>query len=218
MQSARSLFVCALIAAGLVLAIPTTARAQYTDVSPTGKGIVGGALLGAEAVTLTEAVFSVKSTWAYVIGGSAGAVAGGVGGHFLEQGATTKTSMLVLGGGMLLIIPTTVAILSATAYEPPVDYTQDQGPTDKPLAEPPAPDAGPNAGSSRSTSTRARGGNHNVVRRDPPLPSLVGLNQGTLSLGVPAVALSPVFSAEERFKYGVKQQTGLRVPVVHMRF
>jgi colicin import membrane protein len=47
--------------------------------------------------------------------------------------------MLMLAGGMALAIPTTVAVLSATAYEPPASYTQDRAPTDEPIAEPPQP-------------------------------------------------------------------------------
>jgi hypothetical protein len=44
------------------------------EASSTGKGIVGGALLGAEAVMLTEAAIGVKPRWAYLVGGGAGAV------------------------------------------------------------------------------------------------------------------------------------------------
>src|ERR1043165_403742 len=57
-----------------------------TDPSPTGKGVVGGALLGAEAVMLVEAAADVKQGWAYGLGGGLGAVAGGVGGFFAEDG------------------------------------------------------------------------------------------------------------------------------------
>jgi hypothetical protein len=106
-------------------------------VSIRGKGIIGGALLGAEAVTLTEAALKVEPAWAYIVGGLGGAAAGGVGGYFVEQGGNAKTNMFLLAGGMALIIPTTVAVLSATAYEPPSNYLQDRPPADEPVAEPP---------------------------------------------------------------------------------
>ena len=67
----------AALSAGLTLLVHV-GSAHAEDVSATGKGIVGGALLGAELVTVTEAVFHLQSPWAYVIGGAAGA--GGVAG------------------------------------------------------------------------------------------------------------------------------------------
>lgn len=133
------------------LALATTlgvedARAE-TNVprSPSGpaKGITAGALLGAEAVLLVQAAIDVEPAWAYIVGGAAGAAAGGVGGYFLEKEIEPKTSMLLLAGGMLLIIPTVVAVASARAYEPPADYVEDTGPTDVPIANPPAPEAAP---------------------------------------------------------------------------
>jgi hypothetical protein len=42
-----------------------------------------------------------------------------------------------------LLIPTTVAVLSATAYEPPANYLQDRPPADEPVAEPPGAPAMP---------------------------------------------------------------------------
>ncbi len=108
-----------------------------------GKGVVGGSLLGAEIVLATEAAFKVQPGWAYAVGGLGGAVAGGVGGYFIERDASPKATMLILASGMALIIPTTVAVLSATAYEPPASYTQDRAPTDEPVAEPPQPSSAP---------------------------------------------------------------------------
>lgn len=227
MQTARSLTTCGVLLASLVLSTaPRTARAEEPDVSPTGKGIVGGFLLGAEAVTLTEAALNVKPPLAYVLGGAAGGVAGGVAGYFLEKNASEKSNMLVLAGGMLLIIPTTVAILSATAYEPPASYTQDRGPTDEPLAEPPAPDMAPGAQSSRARPERARAVARARSARTPaaPLqvhavpPSLVGLDAGRVCWSMPAVEIRDVYSREDRAKYGVVRQTEVRVPVLAVAF
>ncbi|HYP91466.1 MAG TPA: hypothetical protein VEQ59_25035, partial [Polyangiaceae bacterium] len=124
---------------------PLAAQATGVDeAAPTGKGIVGGALLGSELVLAGEAAFGVKPTWAYIVGGLAGGAAGGVGGYFVEKQDSPRVPMLMLAGGLAFAIPTVVAVLSATAYEPPAAYLQDQAPADEPVAEPPAPnDAAP---------------------------------------------------------------------------
>ena len=72
--------------------------AQADEVSPTGKGIAGGALLGAEAVMLVEAAFKVKKKWAYAVGGGVGAIGGGVGGYFVEQNGDAKLPHVSPGG------------------------------------------------------------------------------------------------------------------------
>ena len=226
MQTSRCLTTCSILLASLVVSTaPRIARADTVDVSPTGKGIVGGFLLGAEAVTLTEAALNVKPPIAYIIGGAAGGIAGGTAGYFLEKNASEKANMLVLAGGMLLIIPTTVAILSATAYEPPASYTQDRGPTDEPLAEPPAPDMAPGA-QTRATPAPTKSMARSRIRRSAPPqlhvpaepPSLLGLDDGKVCWSVPAVELRDVYSAEDRVKYGVTRQTEVRVPVFALSF
>ncbi|MEI9947625.1 MAG: hypothetical protein WDO74_01215 [Pseudomonadota bacterium] len=152
----------------LTLAVLTLAplAAHAEDVSSTGKGIVGGALLGAEVVLATEAAFKVQPGWAYAVGGVAGGAAGGVAGHFIEQDANPKTTMLMLAGGMALVIPTTVAVLSATAYEPPASYTQDRAPADEPVAEPPRPNGAPTPAPAPATTSPSG----NEVTAPPPAP------------------------------------------------
>jgi hypothetical protein len=205
MHSARTSFACALLSVSCFVVSTRPAQADTKDVSPTGKGIVGGALLGAEAVTATEAALHLKPAWAYLVGGGAGAAAGGVGGYFLERHATSKTNMLVLGAGMLLVIPTTVAILSATAYEPPRDYTEDRPPTDEPLADPAAPDQ-PQVVPSETPAARGA------------VPSLLGVTDTRLTLGVPAIEVFDMYTARERLQFGMKQQTEVRVPVLSVLF
>src|SRR6187402_1206879 len=147
----QSSFLVSLTLASISLASVTAHAAD--DVSPTGKGTVGGALIGAEIVLATEAAFKVQPAWAYLVGGLGGAAAGGVGGYFIEQEASGKTTMLILAGGMALAIPTTVAVLSATAYEPPAGYTQDRAPADEPVAEPPQPSSPPPAAAPATTTS-----------------------------------------------------------------
>ena len=218
--------------------VPLNAHAD--DVSPTGKGVVGGTLLGAEIVVATEAAFKVQPTWAYVVGGLGGAAAGGIGGYFIEQSASARTSMLILAGGMALAIPTTVAVLSATAYEPPATFTQDRAPADEPLAEPPQPSrtpVAPDAPASTSPSgtevtappattppTSSVRKHQTLARRTLPLdyhlssPALIGVSAQALTLGVPAIELRDVYSRNEVAMFGVNQSTELRVPVLNFLF
>jgi hypothetical protein len=124
------------------LGSPREAQAQTVNaVTPTGKGIAGCALLGGEAVMLIEAAAGARPTWAYLVGGGLGAIAGGVGGYFLEQAAegdTTLTGITVgtLVVGLGLIIPTTIATIGATAYSPERDQpAEDNAPSTGPLDE-----------------------------------------------------------------------------------
>ncbi len=227
----RSLAVAA-AAGSVTFLIPAVASAQAQGsepVSATGKGITGGALLGAEAVLLSEAILDVKPGWAYLVGGLLGAGAGGFGGYYAEQQDSAKLSLYLLAGGMALAIPTTVAVLSATAYEPPADYTEDRGPVDEPVAEPPQPEGAapappaaappPTGEQGRSTPVRRavarkRFTPRSLHLRAPVLPpALVGFDQGYLTLGIPAVEVRDVYSRREVFEYGVKQHTELRIPV-----
>jgi outer membrane biosynthesis protein TonB len=121
----------------IALASAPARAAEKVSASPSGKGTVGGVLLGAEVVCLTEAALKVEPPWAYIVGGVAGGIGGGIAGFYLEDNAHPRTSILLLAAGMALIIPTSVAVLSATAYEPPADYVQDRRPADEPVAEPP---------------------------------------------------------------------------------
>ncbi|MFC1641780.1 hypothetical protein ACFL5O_03695 [Myxococcota bacterium] len=199
-------------------------EAKEDKVSPTGKGIVGGTLLGGEVVMLVEAALSVKPTWAYIVGGLAGGIGGGVGGYYAEQEASSKASLYLLAGGMALVIPTTVAVLSASAYRPPADYTQDQGPSDEPLAEPPQPippasiqpdsPAVPGAPTQPAVLRKGPVRERVAALRIQTPPALLDLRQGALTLGVPAVEVRETFTRKERAMYGVGRTTLVSVPVM----
>ena len=216
----------AALAAGAAFLAPRAALAQESaEVSPTGKGIAGGALLGAEAVLITEAILDVKPAWAYLVGGLAGAGAGGLGGYYAEQTDDAKLSLYLLAGGMAFAIPTTVAVLEATSYKPPADYTEDRGPEDEPVAEPPQPEEeagelGRYSPPARKPVARRRApAAYSLHLRRPALPpSLVGVGEGRLSLSVPAIEVRDVFSRRELFEYGLKQKTGIRIPVFSALF
>ena len=211
----------AAVAAALVLGgSPARAAEDATEASPTGKGITGGALLGAEVVMLFEAAIKVKKPWAYAVGGIAGGIAGGVGGYFVEDSGDAKLSIYLLAGGMALAIPTTVAVLNATAYDPGEDATQDHGTKDEPVAEPPQPGAAPPAQGAQKKARSRR-----IARRAAPQaelyaapPALVGASPSTLSLSVPAVEVRNAYSRTELMQYGVRQATEVRVPVMRFVF
>lgn len=214
----------AAIAATLVLAA-SPARAQSEDkseASPTGKGITGGVLLGAEAVMLVEAALKVKKPWAYAIGGIAGGIAGGVGGYFVEDSGDAELSIYLLAGGMALAIPTTVAVLSASAYEPPANVTEDRAPSDEPVAEPPQPGAAPPPPAQGAQKARprrvARQSSEAAALYPAAPPALVGLSPRALTVGVPAVVVKNVYSRAELMEFGVKQATEVRVPVMSFVF
>jgi hypothetical protein len=207
------------------------------DASPTGKGIVGGALLGAELVMVSEAAFKVKPAWAYVVGGVAGGAAGGVGGYFVEQQGDARGPMLMLAGGLAFAIPTVVAVLSSTAYEPPANYLQDQAPADEPVAEPPAPtpmeatpppaaapapaatppaDAAP-APAPAPTGRRYLPSTRRLSLKLPP-PALFGFADARLALGIPNVEVAHAYTRTERLLFNAPDVAEVRIPVLDVTF
>lgn len=206
----------------LTVSYVTTATAE-----PKGKGIVGGTLLGAEAVLLTEAAFDVSPNWLYYVGGGVGAVGGGIGGYFLEDQLSSKSGMALLAAGLLIAIPTTVAVLSATAYEPKVAATQDTVPTDEPQAEPVIAPAGTDTNQTPSTTAPTPAATPAPVtsqstakpRRRALAPVLVAMDDhANLHLGLPAVEVRDTYSRAEMQRFGLQQHSELRVPLLRVAF
>jgi hypothetical protein len=220
------------LAAFATVALPREAAAAENQEQLEGNGIkgaVGGGLLGAEAVMLIEAALDVKPAWAYIVGGLAGGAAGGVGGYYWESGTdSAKLGMYLLTAGMALAIPTTVAVLSTTAYKPPADYVEDRPPADEPVADPAQPSTEPaeppppptGAGGARAPKRQPR----LALRRSAPMlypvvpPALVGITPGALTLGVPAVEVRDLYTPAEQQEFGVEQGTEVRVPVLSLGF
>jgi len=219
---------------------PLAAQATgVNEASATGKGIVGGALLGSELVMVSEAAFGVKPTWAYIVGGLAGGAAGGVGGYFVEKQDNARGPMLMLAGGLAFAIPTVVAVLSATAYEPPAAYLQDQAPADEPVAEPPAPndaapvtappaaappptpaptpaDAAPTPAPA-PTGRRYLPSSRRLSLHLPP-PALFGVTDARLALGVPNIEVRHAYTRTEQLMFNVPDVAEVRIPVLDVAF
>jgi hypothetical protein len=211
-----SLAVAALLGAIAVAAPARDARAD--DVSPDGKGIVGGALLGAEVVTITEALAGARPGWAYAVGAIVGAGGGGVAGHFIEQDSTDgKVPMYMLAGGLALIIPAVVLTLNATRYQPEEGAAEDNSPAPPP-AEPgtvggsivgPAPAMAPSPVAPLPPAPPSS---------TPPPQSLFDVHKGSMRLGVPVPDVRPVFSLAQQRQYGTHAETEVRMPMLHVAF
>ena len=209
------------VAAGAAAVLMTqTAPSFAEEVPATGKGIVGGALLGGEVVMLVEAALGVKSGWVYVLSGVLGAGAGGFGGSIIEKEADPKVSVYMLAGGMALIIPTTVAVLQATSYSPPEDYTEDKPAAPFPAVEPPRPaPGGPMQNSPTAPGPGPISLHYHWREGKLRIPSgLVDVDEGAFKVAVPAVELRPVYRPDELQKYGLEQKHELRVPVFSATF
>lgn len=108
----------ALLALALCLsALDAQAQVGAETANSGAKATVGGAFLGAEAVMVVEAAFDVQPWWAYAVGGGLGAAGGAVGGFFVDQQGDPLLSTSFLVAGMVFAIPSTIAVLSATAYK-----------------------------------------------------------------------------------------------------
>jgi hypothetical protein len=127
--------------------------------------------------------------------------------YFIEKSASARVSMLMLAGGLTLAIPTTVAVLSATAYEPPADYLQDTAPPDEPVADPPQPTVRPSkrrppvAAKTRARARQVRGERSvTVPSRNGTLaaatesawlrlapPALLDINPERIAIAIPGV-------------------------------
>jgi hypothetical protein len=168
MRKAVAVITLAGIAGTITLTHTTKAAAQnVTTVTPTAKGIIGCALLGAETVALIQAAAGARPRWAYIVFPLVGAAAGGVGGYFLESAASSSTDTtltavsvgtLVLGLG--LVVPSVIAYVNATSYRPESDQpSEDNAPSNAPIDEstgsPPAEGGAATPASGGSTAPAA---------------------------------------------------------------
>lgn len=138
------------VLAGAALLTPSTAQAD--EVSSSGKGIAGGALLGGEIVVFGEAIFGVHSGLAYLIGGIAGAAGGGVGGYFIEKASDDgRIPAYLLAAGVAGLIPAIVVTLDATRFRATEGAREDKPAGDAPPSDPGQPNGTSVVGAPAST-------------------------------------------------------------------
>jgi hypothetical protein len=107
------------LSAALALGIMTLTTQALAEQDPNGRGIIGGALLGAELTVAGEAVAGVRPTWAYFVGGTLGAGVGAGAGFVVEENASLDASLILLAAGIALVIPTTIFVANWTEDKPP---------------------------------------------------------------------------------------------------
>lgn len=238
-KSIRALVVGAIAAATVLVGSPKVAHAE--EVSPNGKGIVGGALLGGEVVVFIEAIAGVRSGAAYLVGAGAGAAAGGVGGYFVEQAVSDgRVPAYMLAGGLALIIPALVIALDQTRYLPTEGARQDRPVTNLPPPDPGKPGGGavigaepkaaapgatpaasggstPASGPTAPPAGGGTGGTPSQVRGPVSLINFQGTS--TLRVGLPLPEVRPVFTAIQKKAFGVDSAgSELRFPVMNVTF
>jgi len=220
-----ALFATAALFGAVALAAPVR-QARADDVSPTGKGLAGGALLGAEVITIGESLIGVKAGWAYVVGALVGAGGGAAGGYAVEQGSSNgQVPMYMLAGGLALVIPAVVLTLDATRFHPEEGITEDKTPQG-PAAEPGVPggSVGPSAPGTAPAAPAAAPAPAPAPAAGPPPPpqSLFDvrlLGGAAFRLGLPLPSVVPMFSAAESKQYGFsKNDAEVKMPVLHIAF
>lgn len=217
---------------GSTMAYAPSAHAE--EVSPTAKGVIGGALLGSELVVITEAIIGVRSPLAYGLGAGLGAVAGGFAGFGVEKSVSDgRVPVVMLAGGVALIVPALVVTLNATSYSGNPDAKEDKAPTNLPPADPgqsggsPVQGVAPAAAPVAPAAPAAPGGGTTPAPQAPqaeapravaPPTSLVSVSPSQFRLGMPVPEAHNVFSMQERRQLGMAQVTEVRLPVVNVTF
>ncbi len=215
--TALAALVCGAACGAACLTVSGDARAD--NVSPTGKGIVGGALLGGEAVTIVESLAGVRPGWAYWVGAIVGAGGGAVGGWAIEQASFSNDGavpMALLAGGLGLVIPAIVLSLDATRFRPEEGATEDHMPVG-PAAEPGSV-GGSVVGSPPPSTQPTPPVSPPPPSGSPPPQSLLDMHKGEFRVGVPVPDVRPVFSMVDQRQYGMHAQTELRMPVLRVTF
>lgn len=245
LRKAVGLALTGALLSAVVVTTTSDAEAQ-SAVSGSGKGIAGGALLGEEVGLITLSAAGAKQTWMYLTIPTALAIGGGVGGYFVEkgqEGTNAEPAMLMLAGGMALAIPAIVLTLSANAYSPgsedstPADSTPadagktglgvqvDGGATSTTTGSPSVPTAGAGTGGGTTTTAPPTPPKHkpsNTSMHAPPIVrplALVNFDElTTLKLGLPMIALRPMYSRTELAQFGQSQKYEVNAPIMSVAF
>ena len=203
------------MATALLCASANASHAQQpVELDSNIQGTVGLGLVGAELGLLIPALAGMEDAWPYIVFPVVGAGGGAVAGYFLlDQPEHTEVGVITLAAGMLLIVPTIVATLALTAYDPESDFPDDddlQTPGEEGAAEAPAPNVDPDAAEQGAGTTSGE------------LQAGVGLlrvgSNGKLMVGAPGLSIAPVYSLTEQRQFGASAATSLRVPVLSGAF
>jgi hypothetical protein len=193
-----------LVVFGWLCAASGHARADGNRV----KGTIGGAMLGAEVVMLTESAFRLRPSWMYLAGGAGGGLIGGYVGNRMSGGSNRPPSFL-LAGGIALIIPTIMGVLTATQYEPIGTIRQD------------LPDDSSGDGSGDGEDGENENGGDEPLDPDATDPDSMqggarepGARSPAPRLELPTIALAQAFSRDELVQFRVRQATELHVSVL----
>jgi hypothetical protein len=96
---------------GLVAASCCVQASALAEEEPVkGSGVIGGALLGAEVVVVSEALAGVEPGWVYWLSAFASAAVGGYVGSRIEASTKPEVSTGLLGAGLVLAVPSVVWI------------------------------------------------------------------------------------------------------------
>ncbi len=212
-------------AIGLAALTAHMPEARAEGGSPTVKGVIGGAFLGAEVVALPMGIFGVRAGWAYAVFPPLGAVGGAIGGYFVDKAyndagpqSQAYGSSLLLAGGIALLIPTSVVVLNATRYRPAEEGTADRPPTNTPPADPGKVGGSVITGSGNTDSKPADTKPADTKPAGTAPTSLIDVQGGSFSLGIPMPEVRNAYTLREVRDYGVRQVTEVRVPVVSVTF
>jgi hypothetical protein len=165
------------------------------------KGWIGGGLMGAEVVLLTESAFQLKSRWAYLGGAVGGAAAGAAGGYFLiEKDHGPRGPIYLFAGSLALVVPTILAVLTASQFEPPATYRQDL-PVDE--------DAPYEPGLESPDTLRLPATDRRMARS----PIALDRSATQVEMRLPTFDVRQSFSAEDLAMFGVSQHVELHVSV-----
>lgn len=184
----------------------TAALALYSgdgsaqEVSKSGKGVVGCALLGAELVVIGEAIAGVNQSWLYWTGAGVGLVGGGIGGYFWEPHMTPQTAVLSLMGGMALSIPALIVSLDASRRHWP-----DAEPRE-PYTEPSNP---PDPGARRELV---------FLPFHEKSTAMVRWSNAGIVVQMPDVYLSDTFTTHDRWAFALPAAVSYQVPLLNARF
>lgn len=248
----------ALACASLQLA-PVTAEAQCTTPSPTcshvtpdAKGIIGLGLIGAEigfiVPALVQDAMHTNEWWPYLVFPALGAVGGAIGGWGVEQATAgqPEADVALLAIGMALIVPTMVATLALTAYDPNDVAQQAETPEEEEYSEPdlsdettteavqvedtgefPAEETAPSQGGGAEGGGEGQpsstdGGGASLRRRMDTIlaggPGLLRFDGSRILLGVPMVRRLATFTAEEQRSLQLAPASDVNIPVVSGTF